>query len=111
MKHSNFTSRVLCVVRSIPVGRVATYGDVAKLAGRPLAARAIGNIMRNCSDQSVPCHRVIAAGGQLGGFRNSLWIKHSLHLAERLSVSRGRLHNFSSVRWDGKNSHDTTEPV
>ena len=111
MKHSNFTSRVLCVVRSIPVGRVATYGDVAKLAGRPLAARAIGNIMRNCSDQSVPCHRVIAAGGQLGGFRNSLCIKHSLLLAEGLSVRRGRLHNFSSVRWDGKNSHDTTEPV
>src|SRR5258706_15672290 len=63
-----FTVRVLSVVRRIPPGRVATYGDVAALAGRPRAARAVGNIMKGCRRPDVPCHRVIAAGGRLGGY-------------------------------------------
>ncbi|PYR36161.1 MAG: cysteine methyltransferase, partial [Acidobacteria bacterium] len=56
-----FSQRVLWVVRRIPPGRVATYGDVAALAGRPRAARAVGNVMRGCRRPDVPCHRVIAA--------------------------------------------------
>ena len=44
---SDFTTRVLSVVRRIPVGRVATYGDVAAAAGNPRASRAVGNIMRD----------------------------------------------------------------
>ena len=55
-------------MRSIPAGRVATYGDIAVIAGRTGAARAVGNVMRSCEDPSVPCHRVIAAGGALGGY-------------------------------------------
>src|SRR5258705_13308514 len=65
---SNFTARVLAAVRRIPRGRVATYGDVAALAGKPRAARAVGNIMKDCGRADVPCHRVIAAGGRLGGY-------------------------------------------
>src|SRR2546427_5467567 len=64
---ADFSARVLFVVRRIPPGRVATYGDVARLAGRPRAARAVGNIMRGCRRPDIPCHRVIAAGGRLGG--------------------------------------------
>src|SRR5256885_15603109 len=63
-----FLRRVLTVVRRIPPGRVATYGDVAAMAGSPRAARAVGNIMRTCGRADVPCHRVIAAGGRLGGY-------------------------------------------
>ena len=63
MKDAPFTRRVLSVVRRIPPGRVSTYGDVATAAGRPRAARAVGNIMRDCTAHDVPCHRVIAAGG------------------------------------------------
>ena len=55
-------SRVLAVVRRIPPGRVATYGDVAAAAGGPRAWRAVGNIMRTCAARDVPCHRVVAAG-------------------------------------------------
>ena len=51
---SVFTRRVLSVVRRIPAGRVATYGDVAAAAGRPRAARAVGNIMRDCGGRDVP---------------------------------------------------------
>src|SRR2546429_3573513 len=62
-----FSHRVLSVVRRIPPGRVATYGDIARLAGRPRAARAVGNIMRGCRRPDIPCHRVIAAGGRPRG--------------------------------------------
>jgi methylated-DNA-[protein]-cysteine S-methyltransferase len=79
---ADFTSRVLAVVRRIPYGRVATYGEVAARAGRPGAARAVGNIMRTCSRPDVPCHRVIAAGGRLGGYGGSEVLKRQLLMSE-----------------------------
>jgi O-6-methylguanine DNA methyltransferase len=63
-----FRERVLSVVRAIPGGEVRTYGEVARLAGAPAAARAVGAIMRANRDAAVPCHRVVAAGGRLGGY-------------------------------------------
>jgi methylated-DNA-protein-cysteine methyltransferase-like protein len=56
---------VYAVVRDIPRGRVASYGLVAMLAGRPGAARAVGNVMLECEDPNVPCHRVVHADGSL----------------------------------------------
>ena len=52
---------VYTVVRRIPPGRVATYALVGMIAGRPLAARAVGNALRHCDDPDVPCHRVVRA--------------------------------------------------
>jgi O-6-methylguanine DNA methyltransferase len=95
-----FTSRVLSVVRRIPAGRVATYGDVAALAGRPRAARAVGNIMRGCRRPDVPCHRVIAAGGRLGGYGGREILKRSLLAAEGVIVSGQRVRQLDRVRWD-----------
>jgi len=90
---------VLAAVRRIPPGRVATYGDVAALAGRPLAHRAVGNIMRECRDPGVPCHRVIAAGGALGGYGGNLPVKRELLRAEGLIVTESRVRGFSQARW------------
>ena len=95
-----FTNRVLTVVRRIPVGRVATYGEVAALAGRPRAARAVGNIMRTCRRRDVPCHRVIAAGGRLGGYGGSEALKRSLLLAEGVVVSGTRVRELDRVAWN-----------
>jgi O-6-methylguanine DNA methyltransferase len=94
-----FTQRVLTVVRRIPPGRVATYGDVAALAGRPRAARAVGNIMRGCGRPDVPCHRVIAAGGRLGGYGGRELMKRSLLTAEGVLVSGARVRELDRVRW------------
>jgi methylated-DNA-[protein]-cysteine S-methyltransferase len=94
-----FEARVLSVVRRIPVGRVASYGDVAALAGRPRAARAVGNIMRACNRPDVPCHRVIAAGGRLGGYGGSESLKRALLIAEGVSVSGSRVRELDRVRW------------
>lgn len=105
-----FAARVLSVVRRIPAGRVATYGDVARLAGAPRAARAVGSVMRKCRDPRVPCHRVIAAGGGLGGYgppsRGALrgagaflHVKRDLLRAEGLDVAQTRVRRFADVRW------------
>ena len=99
---TRFEMRVLTVVRNIPAGRVATYGDVARLAGKPRAARAVGNIMRDCRRQDVPCHRVIAAGGRIGGYGGRELLKRSLLAAEGVPVSAWRVRELERVRWGGR---------
>ena len=94
-----FSSRVLSAVRRIPPGRVATYGDVAAAAGRPGAARAVGTIMRTCGAADVPCHRVIAAGGRLGGFGGAPGLKRALLQAEGIHLRGDRVRDFASCRW------------
>lgn len=94
-----FTRRVLTVVRRIPVGRVTTYGAVARLAGKPRAARAVGNIMRDARAPGLPYHRVIAAGGLLGGYGGNLSLKRALLAAEGLVVTATRVKHFSKVKW------------
>jgi O-6-methylguanine DNA methyltransferase len=99
---SDFRRRVLAVVRRIPAGKVATYGDVAVLAGHPRAWRAVGNIMRNCNDPATPCHRVIGAAGALGGYGGHLQLKRELLRAERVQVAMTRVRRFHAVRWDAR---------
>jgi O-6-methylguanine DNA methyltransferase len=98
---------VLAAARRIPVGRVATYGDVAALAGRPRAWRAVGSIMRTCTDRNVPCHRVIAAGGRLGGYGGSEALKRALLQAEGIVVVNGRVRRFREVRISPKQPPNT----
>jgi len=63
-----FHRRVFEVVRSIPSGETLTYGEVARAAGHPGAARAVGSAMkRNPVCLFIPCHRVVGSGG-LGGY-------------------------------------------
>jgi len=95
---TDFAARVLAVVRKIPRGHVATYGQVATLAGRPGAARAVGNIMKDCGRPDVPCHRVIAAGGRLGGYGGSEHVKRQLLVAEGVVV-RGTRVPMPEIGW------------
>lgn len=55
----SFFERVYAVARQIPKGKVATYGQLAMLAGSPRASRVVGSAMATCHDSSVPCHRVV----------------------------------------------------
>ena len=98
---SDFRARVLAAVRRIPPGRVATYGDVARRAGSPRAWRAVGNIMRECRDPGTPCHRVIGAGGALGGYGGNLQLKRELLRAEGIEAGIARIRRFREVRWTG----------
>jgi methylated-DNA-[protein]-cysteine S-methyltransferase len=64
-----FHGQVYALARAIPVGSTRTYGEVAKELGKPGAARAVGQALgRNPFAPVVPCHRVLAAGGRMGGF-------------------------------------------
>ena len=107
---SDFRARVLSIVRRIPVGRVTTYGDVALLAGAPRAARAVGTVMRTCRDPRVPCHRVIAAGGGIGGYGAFLHVKRDLLRAEGLDVGMRRVRRFNEVHWPGAAGARRTRP-
>jgi len=66
--NADFRSRVHAVVREIAKGSVMSYGEVAKAAGSPGAARAVGTILKANFDPSIPCHRVIRANGTLGRY-------------------------------------------
>lgn len=95
---SVFAQRVLRALQRIPPGRVSTYGDVAAMAGRPGAARAVGNIMRLARVPGLPYHRVVAAGGRVGGYGANPQLKADLLRAEGLLVVRRRIRHFSQVR-------------
>lgn len=67
-KRNNFAERVRDAVRQIPRGQTKSYSEVARVIGYPGAARAVGTVMKNNHDRSVPCHRVIRADGSPGGY-------------------------------------------
>jgi O-6-methylguanine DNA methyltransferase len=65
----DFRRRVFAACRKIPRGKTATYADLARAAGSPKAARAVGSAMANNPlPLIVPCHRVVRSDGSIGGF-------------------------------------------
>jgi len=57
------------IVRQIPLGKVTTYQDIARLLGNPKAARAVGAaIAHNPDSATIPCHRVVGGDGKLHGY-------------------------------------------
>lgn len=80
-KKISFRQAALRVVKNIPRGKTMTYGEVARRAGHPKAARAVGAIMRANTDMRIPCHRVVAKSG-LGGYNGLLGKKRSLLIQE-----------------------------
>lgn len=65
----NFTEKVYRILVEIPKGKVVTYGQLAKMAGSPKAARAVGMAMKtNPNAPHVPCHRVVGSDGSLVGY-------------------------------------------
>lgn len=87
-----FQRRVVEVCRAIPFGETRTYGELARLAGCPGAARAVGQVMSgNRAALIVPCHRVVASSGKLGGFSapQGVSLKRQLLELERSVVDEG----------------------
>lgn len=87
--HGLFSRAVLMECAHIPRGEVVTYGELAARAGRPGAARAVGQVMRrNPLPLFVPCHRVVGADGRLTGFGGGLELKGRLLRMEGREVER-----------------------
>ena len=98
---SAFRASVLRVVRRIPAGRVTTYGEVARLAGYPGAARAVGRVLASATVTGLPYHRVVGAGGVLGGYGSGPAFKAAQLTAEGLVIRRGRIAAFQQRYWKG----------
>ena len=78
-----FAEKVRAVVKKIPKGKTMTYKEVAAKAGNPMAARAVGAVMRTNYDPTVPCHRVVHSNGLLGNYnRGGAKRKRSMLMAE-----------------------------
>lgn len=73
-----FKQRVYQVVRRIPRGSLMTYASVAKRAGVPGAARAVGTALSQNFDSAIPCHRVIRSDGGLGGYNRGIAMKRRI---------------------------------
>lgn len=73
---TEFQREVWAVLRAIPAGSTMSYAEVAKAVGRPGAARAVGAACgANPTPIVVPCHRVVASDGSIGGFSGEPWRK------------------------------------
>jgi O-6-methylguanine DNA methyltransferase len=84
-----FQLQVWEVLRQVPFGQRITYQKLAQAVGRPRAARAIGGALRaNPLPIIIPCHRVIASDGSLGGYRSGLNYKQALLSWERQIIGQ-----------------------
>ncbi len=96
-----FSVRVYAAVAKIPKGKVATYGQIARLAGSPRAARGVGQLMaRNKDTKKVPCHRVVGATGALVGYAfNGTRMKRAKLLDEGVPFKGARV-DLTNALWN-----------
>ena len=92
----SFKERVLEAVKSIPKGKTLTYGDVAKIAGSPFAARAVGQIIKKNFDPQIPFHRVVSTRG-IGCYNRGV--------EKKIALLRGEGVPLTPIRKLRKNKH------
>jgi len=89
LKGTNFQKKVWYALSTIPYGKVLTYKQVSERIGMPEAARAVGGACgANDLPIIIPCHRVIASNGGLGGFSGGLKIKKHLLKLEGIKLKK-----------------------
>jgi methylated-DNA-[protein]-cysteine S-methyltransferase len=95
-----FIRRVLEELQQVPYGHLVSYGELARRAGQPRAARAAGAACKVTPVSIlVPCHRVIHAAGDLGGWGGELWHKRTLLELEGVHFSPGEAVRRAPTRW------------
>lgn len=86
-----FQQKIYKIVKTIPAGKVLGYKEVARLAGRPRAWRAVGNLLNKNTDTKVPCHRVVKSDGRIGGYRKGTRLKVCLLRKEGVLIKNRRV--------------------
>jgi O-6-methylguanine DNA methyltransferase len=101
MAHPCISSKnVYDLLSKIPLGKVSTYGDIAKALGHPGASRAIGRIIANNPNPIVvPCHRVVKSNGEIGGFMYGEDKKKEMLEKEGVEMENGDVKNFKEFRF------------
>lgn len=100
---SPFFDRVYAVVRLIPLGKVSTYGHIARFLGTGRSARTVGYAMNAAhSDPTVPAHRVVNRKGVLTGkhFFGGSTVMEDLLKSEGIEVQDDQIINFAEHLWD-----------
>ncbi len=105
IESSRTAERVYEQLMQVPLGRVTTYGALAKAAGIPKASRLVGAIMRgNPNAPRVPCHRVVRSDGGIGGYSGSaeenIKKKIAMLASEGVKVKDGKVQDFDAVFFD-----------
>lgn len=101
MKITPFFEKIYELCDQIPAGKVATYGQLAALAGSPGAARAVGMCMKlNPNAPHTPCHRVVASDGRLTGYSGKAGVegKKRMLLAEGVVFTGDRV-DLKTSQW------------
>lgn len=102
---SEFTKKVIQLVQSIPKGKVATYGQIAELAGKPQGSRGVGWILHSSSiHYKLPWHRVLNSKGKISFEKGSHNYRQQKRLLEKEGVqlnSSGQL-KLSQFQWKKK---------
>ncbi len=100
---SPFFQKIYKIIRRIPKGKVATYGQIAALAGNPRAARTVGWALHSAGDDSLPWHRVINGRGQssfpVAGKRK---LQRALLEKEGILFEEENRVNLDVFQWDGR---------
>jgi methylated-DNA-protein-cysteine methyltransferase-like protein len=110
---SPFTRKAKEVIRAIPRGRVATYGQIAALAGRERAARGVAWVLHSSSDAAaLPWHRVINCRGGISLGRGRGFEEQKKRLAaEGVAVGRGGRVNLKRFQWEPKDGAAARSPA
>lgn len=98
----SFNQKVYEIVRRIPKGYVMTYGQIARLLGKPMASRAVGYAMYAVAEENLPCHRVVFKDGSLAkdfvfGGKDKQYL---LLKSEGITFNRGRKIKMEKHLWD-----------
>jgi len=100
-----FFKQVYEIVAQIPYGKVISYGEIAKLLGRPRAAREVGWAMRHCPD-NLPWQRVVIADGTIAGGNFAQMRKAVLEAEGVTFLPNGKV-DMHNCRWLASVSHST----
>ncbi len=98
----SFYDKVYKVVSQIPKGKVATYGQIARLAGNSKAYRAVGTAMaKNPDMKTIPCHRVVGSDGAMHGYSAGHGITTKMALLKKEGVKfSGKKVDVSHSQWE-----------
>ncbi|WP_068676688.1 MGMT family protein [Oceanobacillus sp. Castelsardo] len=96
-----FTQHVVQIIQNIPKGKVMTYGQIARLAGSPRAARQVVRVLHSMSQKyHLPWHRIVNAKGKIAIKSDELYHEQRLNLeAEGVEVSSDGMVNLGKYQW------------
>lgn len=83
--------KIYILTRKIPKGKISTYGEIARACGKPNAGRFVGFVLNKNTDSTIPCHRVVASDGSLGGYNKGVAHKAALLKKEGVIIINNRI--------------------